>query len=85
MAAGCILLFGIIVFLVFFCAVLQESRHDREASDREQEAFLREWKAKRVAKSRNLRYDGKDSKKMKEFDTGGEQNDYGKTIHRNRK
>ncbi|MCI6995576.1 MAG: hypothetical protein MR936_02010 [Eubacterium sp.] len=82
MAAGCILLFGIIVFLVFFCAVLQESRHDREASDREQEAFLREWKAKRVAKSRNLRYDGRE---LKDFDIGGEQNDYGKTIHRNRK
>ena len=82
MAAGCILLFGIIVFLVFFCAVLQESRHDREASDREQEAFLREWKAKRVAKSRNLRYDGRE---LKDFDTGGEQNDYSKTIHRNRK
>ena len=82
MLAGCILLFGIIVFLVFFCAVLQESRHDREASDREQEAFLREWKAKRVAKSRNLRYDGR---KLKEFDTGGEQYDHSKTIHRNRK
>lgn len=82
MAAGCILLFGIIVFLVFFCAVLQESRHDREVSDREQEAFLREWKAKRVAKSRNLRYDGRE---LKDFDIGGEQNDYGKTIHRNRK
>ena len=82
MAAGCILLFGIIVFLVFFCAVLQESRHDREASDREQEAFLREWKAKRVAKSRNLRYDGRE---LKDFDIGGEQNDYGKTVHRNRK
>ena len=79
MAAGCILLFGIIVFLVFFCAVLQESRHDREASDREQEAFLREWRANRVAKSRNLRYDGR---KLKEFDTGGEQYDHSKTIHR---
>ena len=85
MAAGCILLLGIFVFLVFFCAVLQESRHDRETSDREQEAFLREWRANRVAKSRNLRYDGKDSKKMKEFDTGGEQYDHSKTIHRNRK
>ena len=82
MAAGCILLLGIFVFLVFFCAVLQESRHDRETSDREQEAFLREWRANRVAKSRNLRYDGKDSKKMKEFDTGGEQYDHSKTIHR---
>lgn len=82
MLAGCILLLCVTVFFVFFSAVLQENRYDREISDREQEAFLREWKAKRVAKSRNLRYDGRE---LKEFDTGGEQNDYGKTIHRNRK
>ena len=82
MLAGCILLLCVTVFFVFFSAVLQENRYDREISDREQEAFLREWKAKRVAKSRNLRYDGRE---LKDFDTGGEQNDYGKTIHRNRK
>lgn len=82
MLAGCILLLGVTVLIMFFCAVLQESRHDREVSDREQEAFLREWKANRVAKSRNLRYDGRE---LKDFDTGGEQNDYSKTIHRNRK
>lgn len=82
MLAGCILLLCVTVLIIFFCAVLQESRHDREASDREQEAFLREWRANRVAKSRNLRYDGRE---LKDFDTGGEQNDYSKTIHRNRK
>ena len=82
MLAGCILLLCVTVFFVFFSAVLQENRYDREISDREQEAFLREWKAKRVAKSRNLRYDGRE---LKDFDTGGEQNDYSKTIHRNRK
>ncbi|MGN0250275.1 MAG: hypothetical protein ACI4EH_02760 [Oliverpabstia sp.] len=82
MLAGCILLLVVTVLIMFFCAVLQESRHDREVSDREQEAFLREWKANRVAKSRNLRYDGRE---LKDFDTGGEQNDYSKTIHRNRK
>lgn len=82
MLAGCILLLCVTVLIIFFCAVLQESRHDREASDREQEAFLREWRANRVAKSRNLRYDGRE---LKDFDIGGEQNDYGKTIHRNRK
>ena len=82
MLAGCILLLCVTVFFVFFSAVLQENRYDREISDREQEAFLREWRANRVAKSRNLRYDGRE---LKDFDTGGEQNDYGKTIHRNRK
>lgn len=82
MLAGCILLLVVTVLIMFFCAVLQESRHDREVSDREQEAFLREWKANRVAKSRNLRYDGRE---LKDFDIGGEQNDYSKTIHRNRK
>lgn len=82
MLAGCILLLCVTVFFVFFSAVLQENRYDREISDREQEAFLREWRANRVAKSRNLRYDGRE---LKDFDTGGEQNDYSKTIHRNRK
>ena len=82
MLAGCILLLCVTVFFVFFSAVLQENRYDREISDREQEAFLREWRANRVAKSRNLRYDGRDSKKLKEFDTGGEQYDHSKTIHR---
>ena len=82
MLAGCILLLCVTVFFVFFSAVLQENRYDREISDREQEAFLREWRANRVAKSRNLRYDGRE---LKDFDIGGEQNDYGKTIHRNRK
>ena len=82
MLAGCILLLCVTVFFVFFTAVLQENRYDREISDREQEAFLREWRANRVAKSRNLRYDGRE---LKDFDTGGEQNDYSKTIHRNRK
>ena len=79
MLAGCILLLCVTVFFVFFSAVLQENRYDREISDREQEAFLREWRANRVAKSRNLRYDGRE---LKDFDTGGEQNDYSKTIHR---
>ena len=82
MLAGCILLLCVTVFFVFFSAVLQENRYDREISDREQEAFLREWRANRVAKSRNLRYDGRE---LKDFDTGGKQNDYSKTIHRNRK
>ena len=82
MLAGCILLLCVTVFFVFFSAVLQENRYDREISAREPEAFLREWRANRVAKSRNLRYDGRE---LKDFDTGGEQNDYSKTIHRNRK
>ena len=79
MLAGCILLLCVTVFFVCCSAVLQENRYDREISDREQEAFLREWRANRVAKSRNLRYDGR---KLKEFDTGGEQYDHSKTIHR---
>ena len=79
MLAGCILLLCVTVFFVFFSAVLQENRYDREISDREQEAFLREWRANRVAKSRNLRYDGRE---LKDFDTGGEQYDHSKTIHR---
>ena len=45
MLAGCILLLCVTVFFVFFSAVLQENRYDREISDREQEAFLREWRA----------------------------------------